>query len=182
MRKYDFETLKSSSSNFDKPTHFETNLNPGYQSNKNKYQDDRFCKPELDKINVMAMLLLDFYLLGQWRLAFTKSMPTTLSKDSGDIENSLTTLNQKDPVSEENTRLQNTVLIVIKRSLEKEKESYLTILIFIVVSDPKHPENEVKCSYSNSVKRYLIRLLVQCNLLLKNNQLIHLIFKVQTLN
>ena len=46
----DFETLKSSSSNFDKLTKaLETNLNPEDQSNKNKYQDDRFWKPELDK-------------------------------------------------------------------------------------------------------------------------------------
>ena len=46
----DFETLKSSSSNFDKLTKaLESNLNPEDQSNKNKYQDDRFWKPELDK-------------------------------------------------------------------------------------------------------------------------------------
>jgi hypothetical protein len=43
----DFETLKSSSSNFDKLTKaLETNLNPEDNSNKNKYQDDRFWKPE----------------------------------------------------------------------------------------------------------------------------------------
>ena len=58
------------------------------------------------------------------------------------IENSLTTLNQKDPVVEENTRLWNTGLIVTKRLLEREKENYLTMQIFYVVSDPKHPENE----------------------------------------
>ena len=45
----DFETLKSSSSNFDKLTKaLETNLKPEDQSNKNKYQDDRIWKPELD--------------------------------------------------------------------------------------------------------------------------------------
>ena len=46
----DFEALKSSSSGFDKLTKaLETNLNPEDQSNKNKYQDDRLWKPELDK-------------------------------------------------------------------------------------------------------------------------------------
>ena len=46
----DFETLKSSSSNFDKLTKaLETNLNPEDQSNKNKYQDDRFWKPDVDQ-------------------------------------------------------------------------------------------------------------------------------------
>ena len=46
----DFETLKSSASNFDKLTKaLEANANPEEKDNKNKYQDDRFWKPELDK-------------------------------------------------------------------------------------------------------------------------------------
>ena len=46
----DFETLKSSQSNFDKITKaLESNQSPEEQSNKNKYQDDRIWKPELDK-------------------------------------------------------------------------------------------------------------------------------------
>ena len=46
----DFESLKQSSSNFDAITKaLETKLSPEDQSNKNKYQDDRFWKPELDK-------------------------------------------------------------------------------------------------------------------------------------
>ena len=58
----DFETLKSSSSNFDKLTKaLETNLNPEDQTNKNKYQDDRFWKPELDKTG-NGYVLLDFLL------------------------------------------------------------------------------------------------------------------------
>ena len=47
------------------------------------------------------------------------------------IENSLTTLGQKDPVSEENTRLWNTGLDSDKEiDLEREKENYLTTQIF----------------------------------------------------
>ena len=48
----DFETLKQSSSNFDKLTkvHYRFNLNPeDKEKNKSKFQDDRFWKPELDK-------------------------------------------------------------------------------------------------------------------------------------
>ena len=47
----DFETLKQSSSNFDKLTKaIEANLNPeDKEKNKSKFQDDRFWKPELDK-------------------------------------------------------------------------------------------------------------------------------------
>ena len=45
----DFETLKTSSSNFDKLTKaLEQNLKPEDQANKNKYQDDRFWTPEMD--------------------------------------------------------------------------------------------------------------------------------------
>ena len=70
----DFETLKSSSSNFDKLTKaLETNLNPEDQSNKNKYQDDRFWKPELDKTG-NGYVLLDFYLLCQAKTCLAKSM------------------------------------------------------------------------------------------------------------
>ena len=46
----DFESLKQSSSNFDAITKaLETKLSPEDQTNKNKYQDDRLWKPELDK-------------------------------------------------------------------------------------------------------------------------------------
>ena len=49
----DFEALKSSSSNFDKLTKaLEQNLNPEDQSNKNKYQDERIWKPEMDKTEI----------------------------------------------------------------------------------------------------------------------------------
>ena len=46
----DFESLKTSSSGFDKLTKaLEENLNPEDSKNKNKYQDERLWKPELDK-------------------------------------------------------------------------------------------------------------------------------------
>ena len=47
----DFENLKNSQSNFDKLTkQIESNLNPEDNAKtKNKYQDDRLWKPELDK-------------------------------------------------------------------------------------------------------------------------------------
>ena len=60
----DFETLKQSSSNFDKLTKaIEANLNPeDKEKNKSKFQDDRFWKPELDKTG-NGFVQLDFY----WR-------------------------------------------------------------------------------------------------------------------
>ena len=73
-----------------------------------------------------------------------KSMVTCLSRQRWQyIENSLTTLNHKDPVRKRTQDCGILVLIVIKRLLEKEKKIILLSNIFIV-SDPKHPENEGK--------------------------------------
>ena len=58
------------------------------------------------------------------------------------IENSLTTLGHKDPVSEENTRLWNTGVESdkgIARNRKRKLSYYSNVLI---VSDPAHPENE----------------------------------------
>jgi hypothetical protein len=58
------------------------------------------------------------------------------------IENSLTTLGQKDPVSEENTRLWNTGVDSDKEIARKRKRKLSYYANILVVSDPKHPENE----------------------------------------
>ena len=60
------------------------------------------------------------------------------------IENSLTTLNKKDPVSEENTRLWNTGVESDKDIARKRKRKLQYYSNILVVSDPKHPENDGK--------------------------------------
>jgi len=142
----DFESLKSSSSGFDKLTKaLEQNLNPEDQENKNKYQDDRLWKPELDKTgNGYAVLRFlpasegeDMPWVRVWSHAFQ-------GPGGWYIENSLTTLGQKDPVSEENTRLWNTGLDSDKEIARKRKRKLSYYSNVLVVSDPKHPENEGK--------------------------------------
>ena len=142
----DFETLKSSSSNFDKLTKaLETNLNPEDQSNKNKYQDDRFWKPELDKTgNGYAVIRFLPAVSGEdlpWQRVWSHAFQ---DKGGWYIENSLTTLNQKDPVSEENTRLWNTGVDSDKEIARKRKRKLSYYSNILIVSDPKHPENEGK--------------------------------------
>ena len=56
----------------------------------------------------------------------------------------MTTLSQKDPVSEENTRLWNTGLDSDKEIARKRKRKLSYYSNIMVVSDPKHPENEGK--------------------------------------
>ena len=143
----DFETLKQSSSNFDKLTKaIEANLNPeDKEKNKSKYQDDRFWKPELDKTgNGYAVIRFLPAVEGEdlpWQRVWSHAF-----QDVGGwyIENSLTTLGQKDPVSEENTRLWNTGLDSDKEIARKRKRKLSYYSNIYVVSDPKHPENEGK--------------------------------------
>jgi hypothetical protein len=140
----DFETLKSSSSNFDKLTKaLESNLNPEDQTNKNKYQDDRFWKPELDKTgNGYAVIRFLPAVEGEelpWQRVWSHAFQ---DKGGWYIENSLTTLNHKDPVSEENTRLWNTGVDSDKEIARKRKRKLSYYANILIVSDPKHPENE----------------------------------------
>ena len=143
----DFEALKQSSSNFDKLTKaIEANLgSENKEQNKSKYQDDRFWKPELDKTgNGYAVIRFLPAVEGEdlpWQRVWSHAF-----QDVGGwyIENSLTTLGQKDPVSEENTRLWNTGLDSDKEIARKRKRKLSYYSNVLVISDPKHPENEGK--------------------------------------
>ena len=140
----DFESLKKSSSNFDAITKaLETKMTPENQQSNNKYQDDRLWKPELDKTgNGYAVLRFLPASNGEempWQRVWTHAFQ---DKGGWFIENSLTTLNQKDPVSEENTRLWNTGIDSDKDIARKRKRKLSYYANVYVVSDPKHPENE----------------------------------------
>ena len=142
----DFNKLKSSQSNFDAITKaLETKLSPEDQSNKNKYQDDRLWKPELDKTGngyaVLRFLPASNNEEMPWQRVWSHAF-----KDQGGwyIENSLTTMNQKDPVSEDNTRLWNTGVDSDKDIARKRKRKLSYYSNIYIVSDPKHTENEGK--------------------------------------
>ena len=140
----DFESLKTSSSGFDKLTKaLEENLNPEDSKKQNKYQDERLWKPELDKTgNGYAVLRFlpatsgeDMPWVRLWSHAFQ-------GPGGWYIENSLTTLGHKDPVSEENTRLWNTGVESDKGIARNRKRKLSYYSNVLVVSDPAHPENE----------------------------------------
>ena len=140
----DFESLKKSSSNFDAITKaLETKMTPENQQSNNKYQDDRLWKPELDKTgNGYAVLRFLPASNGEempWQRVWTHAFQ---DKGGWFIENSLTTLHQKEPVSEENTRLWNTGIDSDKDIARKRKRKLSYYANIYVVSDPKHPENE----------------------------------------
>mgnify|MGYP003309799289 FL=1 len=60
------------------------------------------------------------------------------------IENSLTTLNQKDPVSDYNTILWNNGTEAGKEQARKQKRRLNYFSNIYVIEDPAHPENEGK--------------------------------------
>ena len=103
-----FANLKQSRGNFDKLTkELEKVTSP--TTNQNSSSDDRFWKPELDKTgNGFAVIRFLPAVEGE-DLPWARVWSHAFQGPGGwYIENSLTTLNKKDPVSEDNTRLWNT--------------------------------------------------------------------------
>ena len=172
----DFESLKKSSSNFDAITKVQTKLTPENQQSNNKYQDDRLWKPELDKTgNGIVIRFLPALMVKKcWQ-----SLDTCVSRQSGwYIENSLTTINQKDPVSEDNTRLWNTGVDSDKEIARKRKRKLSYYANIFIVSDPKHPENEGKVFLYKFGKKIFDKITEAMQPLLKmNKQSTHLIFE-----
>ena len=109
------------------------------------FADDRFWKPELDKSgNGYAVIRFlpqptgeDLPWVRIWGHAFR-------GPGGWYIENSLTTLNRKDPVSEYNTELWNSGLEADKETARKQKRILKYYSNVLIVSDTKHPENEGK--------------------------------------
>jgi len=115
-------------------------------SEKKSYVDERLWKPNVDKAgNGYAVIRFlpapqgeDLPWVRVWNHAFQG--PT----GQWYIENSLTTLNQKDPVSEYNTQLWNSGVESDKEIARKQKRKLKYYSNIYVVSDPSNPENEGK--------------------------------------
>ena len=109
------------------------------------YKDDRFWKPELDKSsNGYAVIRFLPAVDGEdipWARLFSHGF-----KGPGGwyIENSRTTLGEKDPVSEMNTLLWNSGTDSDKDIARARKRRLNYISNILVVSDPANPQNEGK--------------------------------------
>ena len=113
---------------------------------KKSYKDERLWKPELDKSgNGYAVIRFLPAVEGE-DLPWAKVWNHAFQGPTGQwyIENSLTTVGQKDPVSEHNTRLWNTGLESDKEIARKQKRKLQYYSNIYIVSDSKHPENEGK--------------------------------------
>ena len=113
---------------------------------KKSYVDERLWKPELDKSgNGYAVIRFLPSVEGE-DMPWAKVWNHAFQGPTGQwyIENSLTTVGQKDPVSEHNTKLWNTGLETDKETARKQKRKIQYFSNIYVVSDSKHPENEGK--------------------------------------
>ena len=107
--------------------------------------DDRLWKPEMDKSgNGYAVVRFLPAPEGE-ELPWVKMYTHAFQGPGGwYIENSLTTLGQKDPVSELNTRLWNSGNDADKETARKQKRKLSYYSNIYVVKDPANPQNEGK--------------------------------------
>lgn len=114
-------------------------------SNKKDYKDDRFWRPELDKSkNGFAIIRFLPKVEGE-DIPWTKLYSHAFQGPGGwYIENSLTSLNQKDPISEMNTMLWNSGTDSDKDLARNRKRKLNYISNIYIVSDPANPQNEGK--------------------------------------
>ena len=111
--------------------------------NKGTGGDDRLWKPEVDKAgNGYAVIRFLPAPEGEelpWAKLYTHAFQGT---GGWYIENSLTTLGQKDPVSEYNSQLWNSGMESDKEVARKQKRKLSYYSNIYVVKDPTNPQNE----------------------------------------
>ena len=113
------------------------------QKQKQSYQDDRFWKPELDKSGNGYAVFRFLPAVKDEDLPWARLWSHAFQGPGGwFIENSLTTLNKKDPVSEANTLLWNSGVEADKEIARKRKRKLSYIANILIINDSKHPEYE----------------------------------------
>jgi dihydroneopterin aldolase len=135
MRNQDFGKISSE---------FEKIANP--QSDSKSYQDDRFWKLEADKAGNGTATIRFLPRADGDELPWVKIFTHGFQGPTGKwyIENSLTTIGENDPVGELNSRLWNTGSDSDKEVARKQKRKLSYYANVLIISDPKHPENEGK--------------------------------------
>ena len=134
--------LKRSKSNLDTLVS-ELNKVAEPQKQSNSYADDRFWKPELDKSGNGYAVFRFLPAVKNEDLPWSRLWSHAFQGPGGwFIENSLTTLNKKDPVSESNSLLWNSGVEADKEIARKRKRKLSYVANILIISDSKHPENE----------------------------------------
>ena len=113
---------------------------------KKSYVDERLWKPELDKTGNGYAVIRFLPASDGEDMPWAKVWNHAFQGPTGQwyIENSLTTLGQKDPVSELNTSFWNSCVESDKEIARRQKRKLQYFSNIYVVTDTKHPENEGK--------------------------------------
>lgn len=138
----DFAQMKKNrQSNFDKLTTELSKLNTAQSTN----DDNRFWRPEVDKAgNGYAVVRFLPAPVGE-DVPFVRVWDHGFQGPGGwYIEKSLTTIGQKDPVSEYNTQLWNNGTEAGKEQVRKQKRRLTYVSNVYVVKDTANPQNEGK--------------------------------------
>ena len=111
---------------------------------KKSYKDERLWKPELDKMGNGYAVIRFLPASDGEDMPWSKVWNHAFQGPTGQwyIENSLTTLGQKDPVSELNTSFWNSGVESDKEIARRQKRKLQYFSNIYVVTDTKHPENE----------------------------------------
>ena len=141
-----FDTLKRNRSSLEKLTKAIEATTQSTSTESGSREDPRLWQPTVDKAgNGMAIIrfLPAPSVDGEDALPWVRVFSHGFQGPGGwYIENSLTTLNQKDPVSEYNSTLWNSGIEANKEIARKQKRRLNYIANVYVVSDPSNPENE----------------------------------------
>ena len=113
---------------------------------KKSYVDERLWKPQLDKTGNGYAVIRFLPAIDGEDMPWAKVWNHAFQGPTGQwyIENSLTTIGQKDPVSEMNAAYWNSGVESDKEIARRQKRKLQYFSNIFVVSDPKNPENEGK--------------------------------------
>jgi hypothetical protein len=160
----DFSSLKKNRQTvFDNLTSEMNKLNTPQQTNQS--DDTRFWKPTVDKAgNGYAVIRFLPAPEGE-DVQFVRVWDHGFQGPGGQwyIEKSLTTIGQKDPVSEHNTELWNSGIEANKDTVRKQKRRLSYYSNIYVVKDPSNPENEGKVFLYKYGKKIFEKLNDACN-------------------
>jgi hypothetical protein len=121
---------------------FEKIATPG--GNAKSYQDDRVWKLEPDKAGNASATIRFLPKTEGDELPWVKVFSHAFQGPTGKwyIENSLSTIGQDDPLGQLNSTLWNSGSDANKEIARKQKRKLHFYVNILVISDPKHPENE----------------------------------------
>lgn len=142
----DLNALRNSAnSDFTKITSEYDKISKGTSTNENNSSEDtRFWKLEPDKLGNATAVIRFLPRMGSDELPWIRLFSHGFQGPTGKwyIENSLTTLGKKDPVSELNSKLWASNLEANREIARKQKRRLHYISNVYIISDPKNPANE----------------------------------------